>query len=173
MEANCRANVESSGEVWQSIIGYVRLNHFVAPWGRIYFVLDRSGSLNPFRRPDFQLLQFLRSGTIGAQPKTPQSHAAKRPETQLKLLAAGAAGTLVTLLRFGLWNARTGQSVLQKSDVGFQGPWSLLSTPLAAAAACAIFIGLAVWRREHPKAWLYAFVAGLALPGVFSQWLVG
>src|SRR5690349_21635782 len=32
--------IRSSGAAWPGVIGYVRLHHYVIPWGRLYFVLD-------------------------------------------------------------------------------------------------------------------------------------
>jgi hypothetical protein len=38
-------------------IGYIRLNQFVLPWGKLYFVLDTKGKL--FGRGDYPLLRFI------------------------------------------------------------------------------------------------------------------
>jgi hypothetical protein len=41
----------------------VLMSHFVAPWGRLYFVLDRNEGY-PFRRGEYPLLRFIRGLTV-------------------------------------------------------------------------------------------------------------
>jgi hypothetical protein len=100
-------------------------------------------------------------------------------------VAAGCAGALVTLLQFavigGGAGAIPGRSVLERPWQAVPQSWPgliarfqlLLATPPAAAAICAVSLALAVHRRKLPGAWFLAFFAGLALPFVFSNWLVG
>jgi len=185
--AKCRAiprrEVVSCGLTWPPFIGYIRLSHFVAPWGRLYFVLDRNLESNPFRRADFALLRYIRGQPTPPKRLAQESGTAGDREALLKLVAAGAAGALVTLLQFAAADAGLGaipgRSVLEKPWQTTTFPWSilerlhLLGSPLMAAALCVIFVALAVHRRRRPKAWLCAFVAGLALPGVFLHWPVG
>ena len=178
-----RSDVVSCGVIWPPFIGYIRLSHLVAPWGRVYFVLDRNLRLNPLRRAEFAMLRYIRGEPARPPDRVQESGAAGDRETHLKLVAAGAAGALVTLLQFAAADAGLGaipgRSVLEKPWQTTTFPWSilerlhLLGSPLMAAALCVIFVALAVHRRRRPKAWLCAFVAGLALPGVFSHWLVG
>src|SRR5690242_6124815 len=51
------------GVFWGAGIGYVRLNRFVWPWGRLYFVLDASEKI--FGRGDYPLLCFVRGHMKG------------------------------------------------------------------------------------------------------------
>ena len=46
----------------------------------------------------------------------------------------------------------------------------LLSLFPMQAAFCAFFIFLAVYKRRHPHAWLFASLAGFSLPYVLFHW---
>jgi hypothetical protein len=51
--------IVAAGILWHPFIGYVRLNRYVFPWGRIYFALDKNTESNPFRRGEFPLVRHL------------------------------------------------------------------------------------------------------------------
>jgi hypothetical protein len=53
-------DIVAAGVAWRQFIGYIRLNRYVFPWGRLYFALDPSYEMNPFRRSDYGLLRYLR-----------------------------------------------------------------------------------------------------------------
>ena len=44
---------------WPPFIASIRFEHYVFPWGRLYFVLDENKELNPFREGRFVLLQYI------------------------------------------------------------------------------------------------------------------
>ena len=54
-----QSEIDRCGAIWPPFVGYVKLKHFVFPWGRIYFVLDRNVARGPFWRSDFGLLRAL------------------------------------------------------------------------------------------------------------------
>jgi hypothetical protein len=56
-----RREVIASGVVWPPFIAYVRLNRFVPPWGRLYFVPDTNEEPNPFRRGIHPILRHLQA----------------------------------------------------------------------------------------------------------------
>jgi hypothetical protein len=45
------------GVAWGIGIGYLRLKHFLFPWGRLYFVLDQNEKL--FGRGEYPLLRYI------------------------------------------------------------------------------------------------------------------
>ena len=49
--------ISGGGEFGVWGIGYIRLNKFVLPWGKLYFVLDAKGKL--FGHDDYLLLRFI------------------------------------------------------------------------------------------------------------------
>lgn len=49
--------IVDSGVAWGIGIGYLRLNHFLFPWGKLYFVLDQNEKL--FGRGEYQLLRYI------------------------------------------------------------------------------------------------------------------
>jgi hypothetical protein len=49
------------GVSWGAGIGYIRLKHFLLPWGKLYFVLDRNDKL--FGRGTHPLLRFIQERT--------------------------------------------------------------------------------------------------------------
>jgi hypothetical protein len=171
--------VLSCGLVWPPFTGYIKLNHFVPPWGRLYFVLDRNLASNPFRRGEYALVRYIANLAAPPQRNPPESSASRNPILQFKLAAAGAAGALIGFLEIAFSCPIPGRSVLEQPWQVLQPPWStllsiqfLLATPPVAAAICAIFTVFAVRRRHRPEAWLYAFLASIALPYVFSHWLI-
>ena len=56
-----RGEVVGSGVTLLGAIGYVR--HHVSPWGKLFFVLDRNLSPNPFRVREYALLRCLGGDT--------------------------------------------------------------------------------------------------------------
>jgi hypothetical protein len=51
------------GVLWGGGVGYIRLNRFVWPWGRLYFVLDANEKI--FGRGDYPLLRFIQEHMKG------------------------------------------------------------------------------------------------------------
>ena len=68
-----RAEVVSCGLIWPPFIGYIKLNHFVPPWGRLYFVLDRNAASNPFRRGEYPLVRYINGEAAPPKGHPPES----------------------------------------------------------------------------------------------------
>ena len=54
--------------LWSSFIGYVRLNHFLFPWGMLYFVLDHKLPIEVSSDFDHKLLRYLKDRIISRGP---------------------------------------------------------------------------------------------------------
>jgi hypothetical protein len=171
-----RPEVLSCGLVLPPFVGYIRLNRFVPPWGRLYFVLDRNQASNPFRKGEYALVRCIRNEAAPPPRHTPEPSASSTPILQFQFVAAGTAGVLISLFRIAVSGPTSGRSVLEPARQVFPSSWSmllriqfLLATPPAAAAICTIFTILAVRGRHRRMAWVHAFLAGIALPYVFSH----
>jgi hypothetical protein len=55
--------------LWSPFIGYVRLNHFLFPWGMLYFVLDQKLPIEGSRDFDHKLLRHLKNWIISRGPR--------------------------------------------------------------------------------------------------------
>lgn len=120
-----RSEVISCGLVWPPFVGYIRLNHFVLPCGRIYFVLDYNPYENPFRRPDFDLLRFIRGVPSPVRGQLLARSVTKNRNLGLKLLAAGVLGALISILRPALSPSVSRSVFEQPTDAG-QPAWLLV-----------------------------------------------
>lgn len=173
-----RGEILSGGTSWHPLIGYIRLKHLVFPWGRLYFVLDPNLNTKPFRRGDYALLHHLRGEADHQQDGSPPASAARNRSVELKLVAAGLIGVVVSLLRFFLSETVHRPTLEQAPDnppVWTSIPLrvqDLLGSPEVATALCVLFTILAVYKRHRPAAWIYAFLAGTSLPYILSRWLV-
>lgn len=174
-----RRDVISSGVVWPPALGYIRLNRFLSPWGRLYFVLDTDRSPSPFGRGDYGLLRYLanhsrRGNSDPTGPGRPSSRA-----DWLKLWAAGTAGAALSFLRISLSrtsdrSASTFHTQHQTVISAVRGLQQLLAHSWQAQMALfAIFALLAVYARGRPKAWTLAFLAGVLSPFLLFRWLTG
>ena len=167
--------IVTAGVMWNGFIGYLQLRRFVPPWGRLYFALDADLDPNPFHRPDYALLRYLRK-----EPISPGQGSAPR----------SSAGSLK--LRLTLW---TGLGILSSAMIlyltpgnllrGLPSPAATMPTPLKAVfqfaawlhslgvqiAALAVMAFLAVHRRDRGEGWLYAFLLGFALILVVNRLL--
>ncbi|SRR5713226_1239940 len=166
-----KEEVVSSGAFF--MFGYMRLNHYVFPWGKIYFVLDRNVNPNPFQKPDFPLLRYLKGESALEQPS--QVSAVKDRFRELKLLALGLAGALYSWIASAylqIANSRSGfRSVMDQSSTPKGPAWivapqrfySLLNDFPVIPVLLVIFILLTAYKRRQPVGWLYAFLAGSSL----------
>lgn len=172
-----RGEILSGGASWHPLIGYIRLKRPVFPWGRLYFVLDPNLNTNPFSRGDYALVHFLTGDAGPQQRRSPSEGAPRNRSLELKLVAAGLIGVVVSLLRFflsetvhrpALGQAPGNPHLWIALPLRFQ---DLLGSPLAAVTLCVAFAALAVYKRHRPIAWIYAFLAGGSLPYILSRWL--
>ena len=52
--------IAEAGVAWGPVLGSIRLNRYLFPWGRLYFALDANLKLNPFREGEYSLLNQIR-----------------------------------------------------------------------------------------------------------------
>ena len=170
--------IVSCGVFWGAGIGYISLNRFVSPWGRIYFVLDRNLNPNPFRPGEYALLRYLRKEPVQKEESVKSSLVEDR-RLKFKLVTAGAAGVLVPLLWLFLIPRPIPRSVLERPwDFG-KAAWvevplrafHLLNSFPGALVVFVIFVLLATYRWRRPNAWTFAFVAGAALASILNNLL--
>jgi hypothetical protein len=113
-KAICCEEISSSGAVWKPFIGYVRVNHFLWPWGRLYFVLDPNLESNPFRSGNYPVLRWLkehqRESDDSGGAKASAEKFSNPPAYKIRLFAAGAIGVAVSFARIALARAFPQQS---------------------------------------------------------------
>ena len=56
--------IVSAGVAWPPFIGSIRLNRYLFPWGRLYFLLDQSSNPNPFGKGEYPMLRYIRKHLI-------------------------------------------------------------------------------------------------------------
>jgi hypothetical protein len=154
----------------------MRLNRFVLPWGRLYFALDR-----PFRAGKYPLLNYI----CGTKDRTTEEPMAAEAQTSantslqenrnvgLKQASAAAVGALsYCLTRLFLPSGPVPQRVAQSPlvEIPFRLV-NLLANFEVQLVFAVVFTFLAVYRRSRRDAWIYAFVAGRAVPYVIFHWL--
>lgn len=168
-----REEVLSSGVVWPPFIGYIRLTHFLFPWGKLYFILDQNVSSNPFYRGDYAVLRYLGGTTIRQEHSSAKLSTAEDRLLKLKLVGTGLVGALVSFVWRIASPRPARRSVLEQPLDPGQPPWNslppklmqLLNHPLVVVAALfVLLILLAMYKRRRPDAWIYSFLAGMALP---------
>jgi hypothetical protein len=59
--------------VWEPFLGSIRSTKFVAPWGRIYFILDDNFAANPFGKGDYPLVACIGSGSSAGTSEISQT----------------------------------------------------------------------------------------------------
>jgi hypothetical protein len=167
-----------SGRVeWPPVIGSVRLNKFMFPWGKLYFVLDASSDPNPFHRSEYPLLHRINKEALSAGKERRPGN--RSPGGKFNLFVAMVAGALFYgLLRFVIPSTVT-ESELSRPQA-LHGAvlvevleqlvhlWGSIEITLVLSA---VFVFLAIYRRRRPDAWLFAFVAGVSLPHILLHWL--
>jgi hypothetical protein len=151
------AEVVSTGKMWPLLIGYIELNRFVPPWGKLYFVLDEPVRPKLFGRQESAIVNFLNSEPTGASAQASEATA----DTRLFLAhgVAFTAGVLVSVVNF--------QWAKQFSIFDRHTFWSFTNRTDVAAGACLAFVILLVFQYRQPRAWTLTFLAGMALTRVF------
>jgi hypothetical protein len=173
-------DIVAAGARWAPFFGYVRLNRFVFPWGRIYFALDQNLNSNPFGRGEFALLRYLRKESVGHESVTTSSSTATERSLKLKLLTAGLAGVLVNILShiFDSTNP-IHLSVFERPFPANLPPhaalalkfFQLIGTYPGVLIPFVLFLLLVTLRPRQKNAWIAAFMAGSALPNILLHWL--
>lgn len=164
-------DIESAGVVWPPLFGYLSLNRYVFPWGRIYFALDENLNSNPFRRGEYPLLRYLKDPTTA--PKHGGTGLGKMSDRPMKfnLLISGLTGALASILLHMVIPDLRDLSVFEQSSAAHQPTifaypekvFRFLSPLPAGLVFFAFFVFLAMFRRRRQDAWLHAFLAGFVL----------
>jgi hypothetical protein len=163
--------VVSSGLVWAPFIGFIRLNRFLPPWSRLYFVLDPNLESNPFRRADFAVLRLLKEQSELEGGRGPEIRPRNDAGLDVKLLTAGVAGLLVSVLRISLAKSATAPALVNTARQPglIYGPvrfLQLLGDARIAPVVLLALVLLTIYTRRRPGAWTFAFLAGLLLPSL-------
>ena len=173
-----REQVVSGGTVWPPLVGYIRLNSYALPWGRIYFVLDENINPKPFHRGEYAILQYLNGapyhmrGDAPSRVAQPQPRYERRWQPYLRLAAGFVGGLLAHLTQIYLSlpvASRPGSPPTRMVD----SFWRMIESRPSATAIVLVCICLAVSGRRGSGGWAYAFVAGamIALSYLFPPWL--
>jgi len=162
--------IKSAGVAWHHFIGYVRLNRFVFPWGRLFFALDADLNPNPFRPADYASLRCLRKEPL------PQELVSVTPLggriLVLNLRSGGILGVLLAIaLRIVVPRPSHGSVLEQPLNIG-KHIWidtlirinHLVTTFPALFGFLVLFVLLATYRYRKPDSWIFAFLVGLLLP---------
>jgi hypothetical protein len=154
---------------WPPVIGSVRLRRFLLPWGRLYFILDKSTESGPFRRGEFPLIRYLNREELQKEGQSSVlGSTSDSPNVRLSLVAGmGILTSLMILyltpgdlLHGSLPKSTSDMPTLSKALFHFVA-WLHLSVIQIAGLVLMVF--LAVRRRDRAEAWLYAFLSGFAL----------
>jgi hypothetical protein len=166
------ADVVSIGISWAPFIGYVGFRSFLAPWRRLYFVLDSNSILGRLDRN--YASAHSRGEPAGAGESPVDADVCGSRRGYLRLFAAGAGGAALSVLRT-LLSPSSPQSVFEGNPVhvfslSSPGLERVIGVPGVMPVLLFVFMGLAMLFRRWPKAWSLAFVAGLLIPYVlFSK----
>jgi hypothetical protein len=165
----------SAGLAWHPIIGYVRLSRFMLPWGRLYFVLDQNLRNNPLRRGEYGLLRILSGQYNSQEQSSSELPMAEERLLRLKLVVACLAGAVLSFI----WRTvlpRTGSGPFRSQPSYANQPPGMSVHDLlfhwigrfpVNVALIAVFILLAIYERRRSEAWIFAFLAGMAIPYFF------
>jgi hypothetical protein len=161
--------------VWGPFIGSMRLKRFVFPWGRLYFVLDAVSDPNPFHRGEFPLVRYLRKEPILEAPAAAES----TTRAKLRQVIAAVAGALFS----GLWQLfyswrfsefEPPRPAHPPGSVAIEIMRQISEVLTSFEVACigfVVFTLLAIYKYRQRDAWIYAFLAGMALPRILLHWL--
>jgi hypothetical protein len=162
---------------WPPVIGSVSLKRFLFPWGRLYFILDKSTESSPFRRGEFPLVHYLNR----EEPHKEGESSPLSPEARfsnLRLYWAAGIGIFTCLMIFyltpqdllqdGVPKSTADMPTLLKTLFQFVRWFHLSAVQIISTAVMAL---LAVSRRNKPEAWLYAFLSGFALAVIVGRLL--
>ena len=154
---------------WIPSVGCIRLNHFIPPWGKIYFVHPGAFFQIAWSGGQTKFTAFVNAARKGKQVEIPreETEVGRDGRRWLGLCAASAAvGIVYSVFYYSLFP----RSPLDRNWAGFprlivalvklEGlalawPWGLLT--------CGLLI-LAILRLRHrPESWILAFVLGALL----------
>lgn len=165
--------IRECGIAFGPLIGFLKLNRLVFPWGRVYFVLDGSLYTNPLRNPDSALLSYI-TERVDSPVDSRRAMSSSKPQIRVTC-AAGAAGVVVSLILLYL--------IPERSQIYFHNPdwpgWvvfldrarsSILRSPWNNLVFAALILAFAL-NQNRQKTWVLAFVLGLMLPTVVLGWL--
>jgi hypothetical protein len=154
---------------WPPVIGSIRLKRFLFPWGRLYFILDKSTESSPFRRGEFPLVRHLNREELHKEGQS-SVQSSKSDSSNFRLPLVACIGILTSLmilyltpgdlLHGSLPKPTSDMPALSKALFHFVG-WLHMSVVQVAGLVFMVF--LAVRRRDRAEAWLYAFLSGFAL----------
>jgi hypothetical protein len=165
-------DIVSARVVWGPFIGSMRLKRFVFPWGRLYFVLDANLDPNPFHRGEFPLLRYLRKEPILEPPVAVES----TTRAKLRQVIAAVGGALFSSLwqLFYSWRFsefEPSQPVAAHPNTVVDILFQILGRFEVTFIFCVFFAVLAIYQYRRRDAWIYAFLAGTALPRILLHWL--
>lgn len=146
------------------IAGSLRLSRFLAPWGRLYFVLDEKSTIGASRKADYPILLYLSNlSTAGpdgyVRKGVPVTHGRLN-----KILLAALLGAVFSGLCYliGGNNMPYEPAGPIRGQVFIKAAWELsrlLGNNTTVGVGSAIFAVLAVLRRHRSYAWIVAFLA--------------
>lgn len=159
-------DIVSARAVLPPLIGSMRLKRFVFPWGRLYFVLDSDTEPNPFRKSEFPLLRHMRREPIRERQAVAES-TIRAIQSQV---SAAIVGALINSVRLAISRPvpqePSPNAVIEIVSQIIQ----FFETFEGVCIFFVLFTVLAVCRYRRRDAWLYAFLAGGALPFIMRLW---
>ena len=157
-----QSEIVSVGLTWPYFIGFVRLNRFLFPWGRLYFVLDKTLERNSSRIAPFILTQEHNHEPPSQGAATPRP----RNEDKLRLIAAGLAGAVVQYLILFHFPHPSPRSALDPNGdtrvlIGIALRLVAIFGRIPIAIVPFAFFGFLLVRNYRKSdAWIYAFMTG-------------
>jgi hypothetical protein len=171
-----------SARVVSPLTGSIRLKKLLFPWGRLYFVLDANLDPNPFRKGEYRLISYLRKEPILEDHDAAKSNSQKAHAAELRQVIAAVAGVLVYILSQLIF-PRPPQSVFRLEPsppvyahrhIAIEIAWQISQLLAKFEVGCILFVVftfLAIYQYRRADAWIYAFLAGAALPYILLQLL--
>jgi hypothetical protein len=158
-------------------IGYMRLNRFTFPWGRLYFVLDRNQNPSPFQPGHYLLLRYLLNQP--AVHEEVSASPADERKIKIRLLGAAAVGMLLPLLYSFLEPKPVPQSALEQPFNSGKPAWiaiplrvyQLIDTFPGILIVFVIFVLFTIYRWRRPNAWILALGVGASFAYMLLNWL--
>lgn len=159
------------------VIGSLRLKRFLFPWGRLYFVLDENLDPNPFHRGEYPLLLFIRKRHIHENQDAAKSNTQKNRAAKLVAAAMGGALSYILYQLFYAWRFsrfEPPQPVHPPGPVAIEVLFQISQLFTSFEVLYIVFVVftlLAIYKYRQRDAWIYAFLAGMALPRILLHWL--
>jgi hypothetical protein len=161
-------DIAKAGVAWFGFLGFISLRRFIFPWGRLHFALDANLDPNPFHRAHYPLLRYLRKEPVSEEQSLVLGSNSRTAKPRLLLSAATGILTSLMILYLTpsdlLWGDLTKPApnvpILFKTALQLV---ALLHSSVVQVAGLAFIAFLAVYRRDRPEAWLYAFLSGFGV----------